>query len=300
MAKAKLKLDGAAITKRLKISKAQQTMLLAVGAAAVMLGVAVVLAVYFIKYISFNSRVISAKDEAIVGYSKAIKDSGACTKPRDGKTYTDDELRKCSPNDLDTDKVPGSLKYKVLVDEASNVGLESVARNSLSVCKDPSTGNQYTYKDLLDKYQNAESSSDRGYYLSAIKICSALRVVPDALPMQKNEEALLASLNQIFIVSDWMPESLSPSSSSTPSNETGLLTIPVNLSIEASNDKTLTVINNIERSIREFSITSATIEWSGDTQLNVNAKANAYYVSGADELETTKTIKATDKKKGKK
>lgn len=300
----KIKISGAAISKRLKISQAQQTILLAVGAASIMLGVAVVLSIYFIKYIAFNTKVIEAKDAAIADYSAAIKDSGACSKPKDGKTYSLDELKKCSPNDVDAGNVVGSLRYNVLVDMASNESLESVARNSLSVCKDPNTGTNYTYNDLLEKYETADSSSTRSYYLSAIKICSALRVIPDALPVKENDEAMLASLNQIFLMSNWVPESLSPSSSATKENENGLLSIPVSLRIEADNDKTLTVLNNIEKSIREFSITSATIEWANNNQLNLNAKAVAYYTEEVETSETTKTVRASSsaakKKKGEK
>ena len=303
LTKMKIKLGGKfennAVSKRLKISKAQQTMLLAVGVASILLGVAVVLGIYFVKYINFNTKVITAKEDAIVGYSSAIKNSGACKAPKNKKTYDLSELKSCRPNDIDAEDVAGSLKYNVLVDMAKNEDLESVARNSLSVCSNPETGNKYTYNELLEKYDDAENSSDRAYYLSAIKICSALRVIPDALPMNENDEALLASLNQIFLVSGWMPESLSPSSSATLKNEDGLYTIPVSLKIEASNDKTLTVIGNIERSIREFSVTSARIEWSAGNQLKVNAKADAFYTGEVKTSETNKVIKASEKKKGK-
>ena len=244
----KIKIDGTIISKRLKISQAQQTILLAVGMASILLGVAIVLSVYFIKYISFNGKVIEAKDAAIADYSSAIKDSGACKKPKDGKVYTLDELKKCSPNDIDAEDVTGSLRYNVLVNMASNESLESVARNSLSVCRDPETNAQYKYSDLLEKYEGASSNSERSYYLNAIKICSALRVIPDALPVKENDEALLASLNQIFLISNWTPESLAPSNSATSQdNENGLLSIPVTLRIEAGNSQTLNVLNNLEK-----------------------------------------------------
>lgn len=287
----KLKIGSEAINKRLKISKAQQTMLVAVGIAAIMLGVAGVLGVYLFKYVVFNNEVITEKNNSIKAYSNSIKNSGACKKPK-GSIYTADELKKCRPNDIDVEEVSGTLRYNVLVDMAANADLESVARNSLSVCNNPSTGEKYTYNDLLEKYQNAKSSSDRTYYLDAIKICSALRVIPDALPMNANNEALLASLNQIFLLSGWVPESLSPSSSSNEESESGLSEIPVNLRIEAGNAKTLTVISNIEKSIREFSVDSAKIEWAGGNQLNVNAKATAYYTGEVTVNETKKTVKA--------
>jgi len=302
MAKIK-KIDSATISKRLKISKAQQTMLAAVGVASIMLGVAIVLSVHFIKYITFNSKVIAAKDESIVNYSSVISTSGACKKPKNGKTYTTDELKKCEPNSVDVEAVSGSLKYNVLVDMAANKSLESVARSStLSVCNNSSTGKKYTYDELLNAYQDATSDSDRSYYLDAIKICSALRVIPDALPMNANNEALLASLNQIFLLSGWLPETLSPSSNGTVTDEegNGLSSIPVNLRIEAGNNQTMTILSNIEKSIREFSITTANVEWASGNQLNINAQANAYYTGEVTLSEATTTIKASSStKKGK-
>ena len=70
-----------AIGKRLKISKAQQVMLGTVAGAALILGVCLVFSVYFLKYIKFNSKVISEKDQAIKGYSTAIKNIGVCKSP---------------------------------------------------------------------------------------------------------------------------------------------------------------------------------------------------------------------------
>lgn len=290
----KIKIDSEIISKRLKISQAQQTILVAASLASAMVGVAIVLGVYFVKYITFNTRVITEKGQAIVDYSSAIADSGTCKKPKNGKTYSMDELKKCNPSEIDVGEVDGTLRYNVLSVMAKNEDLESVARNSLSVCKNPATGNKYTYDELLEKYESADSGSDRSYYLNAIKICSALRVIPDALPMKENDEALLASLNQIFLLSDWMPESLSPSSTKTGIETDGLGVIPVSLRIEADNEKTLTVLSNIEKSIREFSIESAKIEWASGDQLNVNAKANAFYTGEVGVSEINKTIRASE------
>lgn len=294
------KLDSAVISKRLKISKAQQTMLAAVGVASIMLGVAIILSIHFIKYINFNSKVIAAKDVSIKNYSSVISTSGACKKPKSSDVYSVDELKKCDPNSIDVEEVPNSLKYKALVEVASNASLESVARsNTLSVCKNPTTGNKYTYDELLESYQDATTESDRSYYLSAIKACSALRVIPDALPMTANNEALLASLNQIFLISGWLPETLAPSADNFASgdSDSSIATIPVGLRIEAGNSQTLTVLSNIEKSIREFSVTSAKIEWASGDQLNINAQANAYHMGKVGLTESTTTIKASNSAK---
>ena len=292
-----------AISKRLKISKAQQEIFLAVGAASLIIGVAIVFAIYFIKYISFNTKIITEKDAAIAAYSSAISDAGICKKPS-GKTYSISELEKCDPNNISAEEVTGSLRANILLDMAANEDLESVARDGLAVCYVGGTtdGEKYTQEKLLEKYQDAEDDDTRAYWLSMIKMCSALRVVPDALPAQQNEEALMSSLNQIFILSGWMPESLSPSGSTSTSEIAGVGAIPVSLSIEASSAVTHGVLSSIEKSIREFAIEAATIDWGGDDRLTLSAQATAYYAESKTAVEEEKIVYATDaaKKKGNK
>ncbi len=57
----------AADTKRVKISKAQQITMLEVLAASLILGTCLVVAIFLIKYIKFNTKIIAAKNEAISG-----------------------------------------------------------------------------------------------------------------------------------------------------------------------------------------------------------------------------------------
>ena len=270
-------------------------MFLAVALTSLILGVALVLSIYFIKYIAFNSKIITAKDKAITAYSQAIENSGACKKPA-GKTYTTAELQSCQPNDIDAEDVPGTLRYNILVDMADNASLESVARDGLAACYvgNNTSNAKYTQTELLRKYQEADSSETREYWLSMIKMCSALRVVPDALPAQQNEEALMSSLNQIFLMSGWTPESLSPSGSTSESSISGVGAIPVSLSVEADSSTTHRVLSNIEKSIREFAITSATIEWSGTDKLTLSAQATAYYAEDQSLVEEEVTVYASD------
>lgn len=56
----------------------------------------------------------------------------------------------------------------------------------------------------------------------------------------------------------------------------------------------LRALNNIERSVREFDITSGTIEWT-NSGLSLNALADAYYLEDAAEIEKTVVIRASDK-----
>jgi len=284
-----------AIGKRAKISEAQQYMLLSVLGAAVVLGVAISLVIHFIQQISFNTRVIMAEDEAIVSYSNIIKNTGICKSPK-GDVYSDDELKKCDPDSIETSEIPGTLRANILENLAASDALNSVPKEASSSCINPETGKNYTYADLNKIYNNASGATELSAASQLIKSCSALRVIPDALPAFRNEEALLASLNKLFIESGWQPESLSPSgSSSTSTLAPGLNTISVSLSVEADTSTTMNVLDNIERSIREFDIERATIEWGSNNTLTLQAQATAYYMDESTVTETTQTLKAEDK-----
>ncbi len=62
-----------------------------------------------------------------------------------------------------------------------NTDLESVARTRETQC------------------ETVEGDSASTATLQGIRECTALRVIPDALPATRNPEALLASLNKIFL-----------------------------------------------------------------------------------------------------
>ena len=282
-----------ALTKIAKISKAQQYMYLSVFGAAIVLGAAISLTMHFIDQIVFNSKVIAAEEESIASYSKLIKDTGICTKPK-GDVYSSDELKKCDPETIELSQIPGTLRYNILENLAANEALYSVPKESVPSCLNTTTGKSLTFKELKKAYADATNAEERKAALQNIKTCSALRVIPDALPSFRNEEALLASLNHIFNVSNWVPESLSPAGGNNlEANQdlpAGLNPIDVNLSIEADSGTTMNVLNNIERSIREFNINRATIEWGGQSTLSLKAQATAYYVDESTVTESTKTI----------
>lgn len=283
-----------AIGKRAKISEAQQYMLLAVLVASVVLGAAISLIAHFVKQISFNAEVIAAEEESIASYSDIIKTTGICKSPNGG-VYSDDELLRCDPDSIEVSEIPGTLRSNILEDLAANEALNSVPKEASSNCINPETGKNYTYTDLNHIYNNANGSAELTAASQLIKSCSALRVIPDALPAFKNEEALLASLNKLFIDSGWQPESISPSGSSSSSALIpGLNAISVSLSVEADTSTTMSVLNNIERSIREFDIEHATIEWGGNNTLALQAQATAYYMDESSITETTQTIEAEE------
>ncbi|MBQ6461307.1 hypothetical protein IJJ36_02660 [Candidatus Saccharibacteria bacterium] len=286
-----------ALSKRAKISQAQQYMLLAVLGASLFLGVAISLVLHFIHQISFNAGVISEEDQAIVTYSNTIKGIGICKKPS-GEVYTDEELKKCNPDSVEASSVPGSLRANILESIAASEALNSVPKENASECINPATNKSFTYSEMMELYNSAEDGEQRRAASSLIQICSALRVIPDALPAFKNEEALLSSLNKIFLISGWEPNSLSPTgSSSTSSIGKDLSTFSIGLSVEADSATTIKFLDNVERSIREFDIKRATIETVQGGVLNLSAQADAYYTSPSTLTETSKVIKSGDNEK---
>lgn len=286
--------NSKALAKVDRIAEARQYSLIAVFGASIFFGVGIAMVVHFVNQISFNATVLAEENETIVTLSDTIKNIGVCTAPK-GKTYTDEELRKCSPNDLDASSVPGTLRSNILQNMAANAALNSVPKQDLSYCVNASTNKNYTYGELNDFYTEAVESGDSQAIAATtelIQICSALRVIPDALPGYRNEEALLSSLNRIFIMSDWEPEGLSPAG--TYENATfgnNLYQIPFQLSVDADTATTMSVLNNIERSIREFDVRRATIEWSSESSLTLNSELTAYYTLPSAVSTETKVVK---------
>ena len=249
-----------AVGKRIRMNKMQQQMLGAVLLTSIVVGACAVLAIFFIKYIVFNSKVITEKDTAIVTYEKSLKSAD-------------------------------SLKNNVMNQLAENQELESVGRESLTDCF-TAEGKKIDFSKAYDEAVEKDDAEGQAYQLSMLKMCSALRVIPDALPAFENEEALMSSLNQIFILSGWEPESLSPSGTVTTGEIDGVGVIPVSLSVQSSVPQTMKVLTNIEKSIRTFDISAASVEWSGD-QLSLQAQASAYYLEESGLKEKTETVYAS-------
>lgn len=281
--------------KRLKISQAQQYMILAVLGASVFLGAAVAVVAKSITKISFNASVISAQDQSIVAFSDTIKNIGICTKPS-GSVYTDEELKKCSPDSISATSVPGTLRSNILEVLASSRALESVANKDDTSCINPSTNIRYTYSELEKKYSEAETDTELSAASNLIKSCSALRVIPDALPAYENEEALLASVDKIFRVSGTEPESLSPTGETDVAGYgNSLYTISVRLAIEASAGTVTNLLSNVERSIRNFNVERATIKWSSNNAVDFQANATAFFMEPTALDVITKVIKVGGK-----
>ena len=281
-----------AVSKSLKISKAQQYTLLEVLFASLILGVAIVLSIWLIKYIIFNGKLSTAYSETIEAYETSIINIGVCDPGSDNK-LSDAEIAACNPNDINIDNIPNSLRYNILVNVANDKNLESVARESQSVCYE---NNKKI--DFSKEYKNASNEKEKEQALAMMGMCSALRVVPDALPGQENPEATLASLNQLFLLSNMEPESLSVGeldSDQEASSTSSMGIIPVTFEAEYPSISIQSFLENMELSIRTFNITNATFEWNSG-RLNMRADANAYYsgdLTSARQL--TRTVYGGDK-----
>lgn len=141
------------------------------------------------------------------------------------------------------------------------------------------------------------------------RTCTALRVIPDALPSKLNQEATLASLNQLL---NWSNngigiESISGADVGEVASDDNGLTVSsigasISLSDEASNvRKSLSIVEN---SIRNFDIVSANISWvdtydergnaTGKQRIELTALYRAYYANGIKIEKKSKKICADD------
>ncbi len=280
--------------KKKKISDAQQRMFLFVLVAALAVGTTIVMALYLIKYISFNAQVMGKKEDSIRTYTSVIQTAGVCV-PASGQTYTISEIESCKPNSLTALEVANSLRGKILNEMASNMALESVARGAedLEECYN-SQGTKYSYSELYEAYQSADTDAKREASLAKLVTCSALRVAADALPATKNTQATLASLSYIIGDTGLSVESLTSNDYETGEviklkNGTKVGTIAIPLVISGTDEQIEKFLEELERSIREFAVNSATIEWS--TQgLGMRLNLTAYYAEDAGLVETIEEI----------
>ena len=141
---------GPAEGKREKISKAQQYTILEVLGASLVLGACVVLSIFLIKYIDFNTLVITEKNEAISEYDQTLRNVGVCVDSDKNGRLDDEELEGCDPNAISLSEVEGSLRYNVLVTMAENDNLESVARQRTENCYDE-RGNRIDFDELYEQ-----------------------------------------------------------------------------------------------------------------------------------------------------
>lgn len=277
----------------IKISAEKQTVIIVVGIIT-LIGASFMLFHRISQEIGFNNKIINEKNNAARDYTKLIRNVGICKENKGNKgTYSDAELKSCNPNTVSPDEVQGSLRYNIMHEVAQNADLESVGRESLSLCYD-SNGKRINF---TEKQKNTESEQEKLLYADLIKKCSAVRIIPEALPSKQNTEALLASLNKIMLLSSWQPEKISPDGEATPVDISGLGFMPLKFSTEANPDIVYSIIENIEKSIRNIDINRATISWGGRGRIEFVANATAYYAEHEEYQEKTVTVRASDSSK---
>ena len=286
------------LSKRIRISRAQQMTLLEIGVTALIVGASAMLIIFLAKYIGLNANVIGAKNQALDNYGKTIANVGICIdKNNDGKVDAN-ELSGCNPNDITLEQIPNTLQSNVMTKTAYDKALNSVvSRGTLAEsCLD---ANRQPI-DFLKAYQDATDDKAKAKALESIKTCSALRIIPDALPAQQNVEGAIASLNWLLNQANVSAETLSPddNSSSTGSNN-NVDTIPISLMLETGTQDAYRALSTIERSIRAFDVNTMTLEWGGSNgRLSFALKMNAYY-SGKSELQKiTQTVTTKGVRKG--
>jgi uncharacterized protein YwgA len=251
-----------AIGKRAKIDSAQRYMLIFVGVASVLLGITVVAVIYFAKTISFNAKLISAKDEIISAYKNTQKNL-----------------------DQISNKISGL---------STNDYLESVGRmRDINVCAD------YDGQGMDSKYSLKS--------LPNVRKCSALRVITDALPYTKNPDSALTSFYILLLLADNKGAQVDNISAtefeSTDINGEKLSTLRISADFRDTTSKVLRSITSIERSIRNFNVTKATLTY-GNSEDSANSNlslSTSYVVYSADKaglVNVKKTVcaKATNEK----
>ena len=156
----------------------------------------------------------------------------------------------------------------------SNEKLESVARYRADECYGNST-----------KEIDNEDYKDQAIELA--RTCSALRVIPDALPSSNNTEATLSSMNQLLYWSNNKSgvifESLSSDFGGEAASEVtdSVHVVSLRTEMKDSAEHIHGALSEIENSVRNFDISSANISWTGrlfdSEQLEFSAEYSAYY-----------------------
>lgn len=178
----------------------------------------------------------------------------------------------------------------------NNESLEVVSRTRAADCA--------RYLDLLND-ENAEEEIDN---IELARICTSLRMIPDAIPSKNNVEATLASLNQLLLWSDGSiqidgiantdVDNASFSNDSGEEVQNTLMPIGAAVSIDDTTERVHRALDTIENSIRNYDIAAATISFSGDStssdSIELNASFRAYYSNPIGISKQTKKICADE------
>ncbi len=168
-----------------------------------------------------------------------------------------------------------------------------------------------TRADDCSKYLNESSNGESDESVDNIelaRVCTALRVIPDAIPSKQNAEATLASINQLLLWSDGAiqleglsgtdVEMRSMKSADGNNVSSSLKPIGAAISIDDSTVRIHKALDTIENSIRNYDIVSASISFSGDSTesetIQLNASFRAYYSDTVSINKQSKKVCADD------
>ena len=255
---------GVAFAKRAKIDSEQKGILIAVCLASMVLGITVVGAVYLIKVIQFNAKVISVKDTVISDYTSIQK----------------------SLDSINQD----------VIDLSSNENLESVGRQrSTQNC----SGTDAKTWALSEGYKASEIELART--CSALRVISdTLPSTNNSASTLASLNQLIAwsGTNMESLSSSAVTNSSDYSSIDSESSTAHIIAASMVLSDSA--DKIKGTLAQIESSIRNYDISSAAITWvkhEGTTvqSIELNATYNAYYSDPVSITKKHKLVCADDK-----
>lgn len=266
--------DGASVLKRLKITKAQRTMFVAVCLASIALGVTFVLVVYFAKVISFQGKLLTQKG------------------------YVVDALKQDQTN---LSQLAGQISSLT-----KNENLESVARTrTVTDCSG------YYGIDMSLEGVKTEEEVEKVRRCSSLRVIPD--AMPATSGTVSLDDVDTTTRIQLDLIMDRAGVDLSADSDSAVSvEETGYSgsststsgsilepysMLEVNVNIDGDLSKMKTFLSTIDKTIRNFDLQNATIEIpSGDTSnFTFSGSYYAYYTNPVDLQIQKRTICADEK-----
>ena len=266
--------DGASVLKRLKITKAQRTMFVAVCLASIALGVTFVLVVYFAKVISFQGKLLTQKG------------------------YVVDALKQDQTN---LSQLAGQISSLT-----KNENLESVARTrTVTDCSG------YYGIDMSLEGVKTEEEVEKVRRCSSLRVIPD--AMPATSGTVSLDDVDTTTRIQLDLIMDRAGVDLSADSDSAVSVEdtgysgsststSGSILEPysmleVNVNIDGDLSKMKTFLSTIDKTIRNFDLQNATIEIpSGDTSnFTFSGSYYAYYTNPVDLQIQKRTICADEK-----
>lgn len=266
--------DGASVLKRLKITKAQRTMFVAVCLASIALGVTFVLVVYFAKVISFQGKLLTQKG------------------------YVVDALKQDQTN---LSQLAGQISNLT-----KNENLESVARTrTVTDCSG------YYGIDMSLEGVKTEEEVEKVRRCSSLRVIPD--AMPATSGTVSLDDVDTTTRIQLDLIMDRAGVDLSADSDSAVSvEETGYSgsststsgsilepysMLEANVNIDGDLSKMKTFLSTIDKTIRNFDLQNATIEIpSGDTtDFTFSGSYYAYYTNPVDLQIQKRTICADEK-----